>query len=133
MFTGTAQWRGAPTAARPDDGLNTDLLKLLALREIESQGQPTALETADAIAPAARLIGLASPGVALLHSLTEQGLLESSGGMPRRYRVTDEGHREAERLAERHWPRLCRAMIGFGDRLAPAPMRSLLRALGPPD
>ena len=132
MYTGTAQQLADAAISGMGGGSRADLLRLLALREIESRGQPTALEAANGIEPVARLVGAGAPGVALLHSLTDEGLLESSGGMPRRYRVTDAGHREAERLAERLWPRLCDAMIGLGDRLAPAPMRPRLRALGPP-
>ena len=132
MFAAMAERGGAPKVTGPEEGLNTDLLELVALREVEARGQPTALETPDGMAPVARLLGLASPSVALLHALTEQGLLEMSGEMPRRYRVTDEGRRDAERLADRHWPRLCGAMIGLGNRLAPAQLRSRLRALGPP-
>jgi hypothetical protein len=131
MFTGTVRRRTEPAAASRG-GSNTELLRLLALREVESRGQPTALETANGIEPVARLVGLTPAGPALLHSLTDEGLLETSGGMPRRYRVTEAGHHEAERLAERLWPAFYGAMIGIGDRLAPATMRPRLRELGPP-
>jgi hypothetical protein len=131
MFTGTMRWQAEPAAATRG-GSNAELLRLLALREVESRGQSTALEAVNGIEPVARLVGLTTVGPALLHSLTDDGLLETSAGMPRRYRVTAAGRNEAERLAECLWPAFCGSMIEIGDRLAPTPMRPRLRELGPP-
>jgi hypothetical protein len=102
---------------------NSDVLRLLVLREIEAAGPLTGLEAVNAVASTARLLGIAPPGFALLHDLTEGGLLQASAGMPRCYRLTDAGEREAEHLAQRCWPRLHEEMARFSRRLAPASPR----------
>jgi DNA-binding PadR family transcriptional regulator len=103
-----------------DRGGNADLLRLLALREIDSASPLTGLEAINGVASIARLLQIAPPGYALLHDLTDDGFLETSVAMPRRYSVTEAGRRESERLAERCRPRLSSELARFTSRLASA-------------
>ena len=109
-----------PKAVRTD----ADLLKLLALREIEVTGALTGLDAINRVASTARLLGIMPPGYSLLHDLAEIGLLRTDEGRPRRYQVTEAGAREAERLAERFWPRLHGEVVQLSKRLAAASPRT---------
>jgi DNA-binding PadR family transcriptional regulator len=109
----------APRTLRSDNGV----LTLLILRNIEASGPLTGLEAANAVAPIAHLLGIAPPGYALLHELTEAGLLHSPDGRQRRYSITDNGRREADRLAQECWPQLRDFVAGLKRRLAPASPR----------
>jgi hypothetical protein len=129
MIIEMAETRNVAGRARVGTGTNAQLLTLLALRQVEASGWPTALDTTNGIASLASLLRLPQPGVALLHSLTDSGFLEASAGLPRRYSLTEAGRSEAERLAERCWPRLNETMVTVGYRLAPAPIRSRLLRL----
>jgi hypothetical protein len=81
-----------------------DVVALLVLRDIETAGPQTGLDTLNHVAPAARLLRLSAPGYPLLHELLDAELLAPLPGSPPRYRITRAGSREAERLAERWWP-----------------------------
>jgi DNA-binding PadR family transcriptional regulator len=116
---------GPPNAVTSD----SDAIKLLILREIEASGPMTGLDAINRVASTARLLGIASPGYALLHGLAEGDLLECVAGRPRRYRITDVGSREAEHLAERCWPRLRGEVVHLGRRLAPARPKAKPHAL----
>ncbi|MFI5259208.1 MAG: PadR family transcriptional regulator [Candidatus Limnocylindrales bacterium] len=123
MITKTVEPPEAPTNVPGAFSTNTDVLSLLVLREIEAAGPLTGLEVVNAVASTARLLEIAPPGYALLHDLTEDGFLQALAGTPRRYRVTDAGEREAERLAQRCWPRLYEEVASLKRRLAPASPR----------
>jgi hypothetical protein len=99
------------------------VLTLLILRHIEAEGPLAGLDAANAVAPLARLLGIAPPGYALLHDLTAAGLLQSPDGRQRRYSITDAGSREADRLARECWPQLHEFVAGLKRRLAPASPR----------
>jgi hypothetical protein len=101
-------------------GSDADLIKLLTLREFEASGPLTGLDAINHVASTARMLGIAPPAYPLVHGLTDEGLLECLGGRPPRYRTTRAGSREAERLAERCWPRLRDEVVRMGARLAPA-------------
>ena len=101
-------------------GSDSDLIKLLTLREFEASGPLTGLDAINHVASTARMLGIAPPTYPLVHGLTEAGLLESVAAKPPRYRTTAAGSREAERLAERCWPRLRDEVVRLGARLAPA-------------
>jgi DNA-binding PadR family transcriptional regulator len=116
----SADLRAASVRTATDRGGNPDLLRLLALREIDSASPPTGLEAINGVASIARLLQIAPPGYALLHDLTDDGFLETSVAMPRRYSVTEAGRRESERLAERCRPRLSSELARFTSRLASA-------------
>ena len=115
---------GPPNPASSD----SDLIVLLALREIEVSGPLTGLDAINCVASTAQLLGISPPSYALLHGLTEAGLLECAPGKPRLYRITDTGSREAEHLAERCWPRLRGEVVRLGTRLAPASPRARSQA-----
>ncbi len=103
---------------------NLDLTRLLVLREIETSGPLIGIDALNRIASTARLLGITPPGYALLHDLSEAGLLERVAGKPPLYRITQEGSREGERLAEQCWPRLSGETIRLRRRLAPASPRA---------
>ena len=102
---------------------NEDVRRLLILREIEAAGVLTGLDAVNAVAPTARLLGIRSPGYALLHDLTADGFLQYSAGMPRTYRLTDAGTGEAARLAQQCWPRLSAELVRLNMKFAPVSPR----------
>jgi len=108
-------------AARTDQ----DLLRLLALREIEVSGPLAGLDVINHVAATARLLDITPPGYTLLHDLAEARFLEFVEAKPRRYRITEAGSREAERLAEQFWPRLHEEVVSLTRRLAPATPRAV--------
>jgi DNA-binding PadR family transcriptional regulator len=120
MYAKLLQPARPPAAQTGAATADLDLLRLLALREIEASGPMTGLEALNRIAPTARLLGLGTPGYPLLHDMTDRALLESVAGRPPRYRITEDGSREAERLARLHWPRLQSEVVRLSSRLAPA-------------
>ena len=117
----------APTPAQNSTawGTDLDLVRLLALREIEASGPQIGLDAINHVASTTRLLGISRPGYALLHDLAEEGFLAALPGVPRRYRITDLGVGEAESLAQRCWPRLCGEVAQLTRRLAPASPRGL--------
>jgi len=97
-----------PRPAPPDRGAGRgtadDLLRLMALREIEDGGPLTGVQAFEALSGLVCSFGLDSPGYAVLHDLRDAGYLAASDDRPPRYAMTDAGRREAERLATSCWP-----------------------------
>jgi hypothetical protein len=124
MYARTLDTADLTPESTEDAGSNADLIKLLTLREFEAADPLTGLDAINHVAPTARMLGIAPPAYPLVHGLTEAGLLETVAERPPRYRTTAAGAREAERLAERCWPRLRDEVVRMGARLAPASPRS---------
>jgi hypothetical protein len=123
MITKTVE-RPEPMASLPTMfATNEDVRRLLILREIEAAGALTGLEAVNAVASTAHLLGIRSPGYALLHDLTADGLLQYSAGMPRTYRLTFAGAGEAARLAQQCWPRLSAELVRLNMKFAPVSPR----------
>jgi DNA-binding PadR family transcriptional regulator len=106
-----------PRPAPPDGGTGrataSDLLRLMALREIEDAGPRTGAEVFEALAGLVCSFGLDSPGYAVLHDLQDAGFLAAKEERPPRYAVTAAGRREAERLSVRCWPGIRAGLIAL--------------------
>jgi len=92
-----------PVAARATE---RDLVRLILLRELEDAGPLTGMQALDAVTSLACYLDVSRPVYALLHEMRDAGLLTTPDGRPPRYAISERGHREAERLAWRCWPRL---------------------------
>ncbi len=102
-----------PSAARPElrAGHPSDLLRLCALLLVSWAGPIGGLEALNMLAPYARRLGEVPPTFPLLHELEEDGCLAASAGLPRRYRITAAGRREAGRLAAASRARLAERLV----------------------
>ncbi len=96
--------RPVPPDGGAGRGTASDLLRLMALREVEDAGPRTGAEVFDALADLVCSFGLDGPGYAVLHDLRDDGFLQATPDRPPRYAITSAGRREAERLAIRCWP-----------------------------
>ena len=83
-----------PPAAHP-----SDLIRLCALLVVEDAGPVIGLDALNQLAPLARKLGEVAPTYPLLHELEADGHLLATQGLPRVYRITTAGRREASRLA----------------------------------
>ena len=96
---------------RPQRDARLDLLRLMALRQLEDSGPLSGSDVLNAMASLTCSFDLSSPGFSLLHELRDGGLVSATRERPPRYAVTDLGRREAERLASRCWPNIRDVLI----------------------
>lgn len=96
--------RPVPPGGGTGRGTASDLLRLMALREIEDGGPRTGAEVLKALAGLACSFGLGSPGYPALHDLRDERFLVATRERPPRYTITEAGRGEAERLSVRCWP-----------------------------
>lgn len=94
-----------------------DAMDLYALRLLDQLGPLTGLDTLNALAPLARRFDQPPPLFPLLHSLEERGLIAGSSGLPRRYRITEAGRTEMERLVEELWPTVAERVARLDEAL----------------
>jgi DNA-binding PadR family transcriptional regulator len=88
-----------------------DVLRLIVLRQLEDGGPSTGADALRAVAALTCSLDLQTPVLSILHDLRDAGFLEATPGRPPRYAITEDGRREAERLAASCWPGIRDALV----------------------